>query len=60
MTDYDDDGAQAAEQAYERHLEDSGYDDARAQDDYEARNGVVGFIEAWHLASPETCPCDAH
>lgn len=52
-----DDGAAAAEQAYERHLENRGYGEARAQADYEARNGVVGFIEAWHLASPDTCPC---
>ncbi len=49
-----------AEQRAERYLEDRGYEAARAQDDYEARSGVVGFIEAWHLASPETCPCGAH
>lgn len=50
----------AAELAYERKLEDAGWQEATAQDDYEARNGVVGFIESWHLASPETCPCSAH
>lgn len=55
-----DDGAAAAEAAYERHLEDRGYDEARAQDDHEARNGVVGFIDAWHAESPDTCPCDRH
>jgi hypothetical protein len=55
-----DNGAAAAELAYERHLEDRGYDDARAQEEHEARHGVVGFIQAWHDASPETCPCDRH
>lgn len=55
-----DDGAQAAEQAYERYLEDRGYEAARAQDDYEASHGVVGFSEAWHNESPETCPCGQH
>jgi hypothetical protein len=40
-----------------RHLENWGYDEARAQDEYEARNGVVGFAEAWHRESPSTCPC---
>lgn len=48
------------EQAQLRHLENRGYDDASAQDDYEARNGVIGFTEAWHLASPDTCPCPGH
>lgn len=49
-----------AEASYERHLEDRGYDAARAQDDYEARNGVIGFIEAWHAQSPDSCPCPNH
>lgn len=53
-------GARWAEAAYERHLEDRGYDEARAQEDYEARNGVIGFIEAWHIQSPHTCPCEEH
>jgi hypothetical protein len=58
-TDEDwDNGAAGAEQAYERHLENLGYEEAQAQDAYEARNGVVGFMEAWHIESPETCPCD--
>lgn len=35
----------AAEQAYERHLEDRGFDDARAQEDHEARTGAVSFEE---------------
>lgn len=39
-----------------RHLEDRGYDEARAQEDYEARNGVIGFMEAWEIESPETFP----
>jgi hypothetical protein len=50
----------AMEAAQLRHLENRGYDDARAQDEYEARNGVVGFIEAWHRESPGTCPCCNH
>lgn len=63
---YTADNEQAAEDAYqgelavERALENRGYDEARAQEDYEARNGVVGFIEAWHAQSPDTCPCDNH
>lgn len=48
---------QAAEAAYERHLEDRGYWEAQAQDDYEARLGIPSFTEAWHAASPDTCPC---
>src|SRR3982751_1911675 len=47
--DYND-GAAAAEQAYERHLEDRGYDEARFQDEMEARNGVISFSQAWDLA----------
>lgn len=43
----------AAEQAYERHLEDRGYDDARAQEVYEQRNGVVPFDQAYRNACPE-------
>lgn len=55
-----DDGAADAEAAYERHLENRGADEADAQDAYEARNGVVGFIDAWHAESPDTCPCGRH
>jgi hypothetical protein len=40
----------AAEAAIERHLENAGYDDARAQDAYEAQYGVIGFQEAWDIA----------
>lgn len=40
----------AAELAYERHLEDRGYWDARAQEDYEARMGVVQFEDAYAAA----------
>jgi len=36
-----------AELAYERHLEDRGWQDARAQEDHEARMGVVDFQTAW-------------
>jgi hypothetical protein len=43
----------AAEQAYERHLEDKGYWEAKAQDDYEARMGVIQFEDAWDMADPE-------
>jgi hypothetical protein len=46
-----------AEMAYERHLEDRGWQEAAAQDAYERANGVIGFREAWHNESPETCPC---
>lgn len=46
-----------AEMAYERHLENRGADEADAQDAYERRNGVIGFREAWHNESPDTCPC---
>lgn len=53
-----DDGAAWAEAAYERHLEDRGYESARAQDEHEARNGVISFRDAWYLASPETAPYD--
>ena len=49
-----------ADAAYERHLEDRGYDEARAQDEHEARHGVTSFIESWHIQSPATCPCDDH
>ena len=44
---FDDDGAAAAEMAYERHLEDAGYWEARAQEDYERRMGVVDFSDAY-------------
>ena len=36
-----------AEMAVERHFEDRGYYEARAQDDYEARMGVVSFADAY-------------
>ncbi len=43
--------------AESRYFENRGADEALAQDEYEARNGVIGFREAWHRESPETCPC---
>jgi hypothetical protein len=46
----------AAELAYERHLEDRGYDEARAQDEYEQRNGVIPFDVAMRNAGY----CDEH
>lgn len=51
--DQEADGAAAAEMAYERHLEDRGANEARAQDDHEARNGVISFQDAWDMACPE-------
>lgn len=42
-----------AEQAAERALEDRGFWEARAQDDYEAANGVIDFDTAYRLACPE-------
>lgn len=33
-----------AEMAYERHLEDAGYEDARAQEDYERSLGITEFL----------------
>lgn len=48
------------ELAAERALEDRGYWDARAQEDWEAANGVIPFDVAWHNESPETCPCGNH
>lgn len=42
----------AAELAVERALEDRGYWDARAQEDYEASHGVVQFDEAYRMACP--------
>lgn len=39
-----------AELACERHLEDRGYDAARAQDDFEASMGVIPFHEAMAAA----------
>jgi hypothetical protein len=48
----DDNGAAAAEQAYERYLEDRGANEARLQDDMEARSGVISFSDAWDLADP--------
>lgn len=50
----------AAELAYERHLEDRGWQEALLQEQVEAARGVIGFREAWHLASPDTCPCCDH
>lgn len=41
-----------AEQAAERYLEDRGYDEARAQEGYEERHGVIGFAEAYRAACP--------
>jgi hypothetical protein len=38
---------QAAENGYVRHLENAGYDEARAQEQHEADNGVVSFHEAY-------------
>ena len=52
----------AAELAYERHLEDRGYWEARAQEDWENRNGVIQFDEAYRMACPEAfedMPIDA-
>lgn len=46
-----------AMQAETRYYENQGAEEALAQDAYEARNGVIGFREAWHNESPETCPC---
>ena len=43
----------AAELAYERHLEDRGYWEARAQEDWEERYGVVQFEDAYRAACPE-------
>lgn len=51
-----------AELAYERHLEDRGYDEARAQEDWENRNGVIQFEDAYRMACPEAfqdMPIDA-
>jgi hypothetical protein len=42
-----------AELAYERHLEDRGYWDARAQEDWEERHGVIQFEDAYRAACPE-------
>lgn len=42
----------AAEAAVERHLEDRGYWDARAQEDYERRCGVIDFADAYRAACP--------
>lgn len=47
---------QAVELAYERHLEDRGYEEARAQDEHEARNGVISF----HQAMRDAGYCDEH
>lgn len=46
----------AAERAYVRHLEDRGHYEAQAQDEWERRNGVVGFQEAWAIADLENGP----
>lgn len=43
----------AAELAYERHLEDRGYWEARAQEDWEERHGVIQFEDAYRAACPE-------
>ena len=52
------DAEYAAELAAERTLENAGYWETALQEADEARRGVVDFITAWHLASPETCPCE--
>lgn len=52
--------AHRTEVAAERAREDVGYWEARAQEEHEARHGVIGFIKAWHIQSPETCPCEQH
>lgn len=39
-----------AETAYERHLEDAGYEEARLQEDMEARMGILSFSQARELA----------
>lgn len=46
----------AAELAYERHLEDRGYYEARAQEEHEARHGVISF----HQAMRDAGYCDEH
>lgn len=46
-------GEIAAEAAVERHFEDRGYWEARAQEDHEARTGVIDFQTAWDMACPE-------
>ena len=43
----------AAERAYEHHLEDRGYWDDIVQRDWEDRNGVVQFDQAYRAACPE-------
>jgi hypothetical protein len=45
-----------AELANERHFEDRGYWDAREQEDYEQRNGVLSFQDAWSEADPTHVP----
>ena len=42
----------AAEQAIERYFEDRGWAEAQAQRDWEDRNGVVQFDEAYRMACP--------
>jgi hypothetical protein len=44
---------QEAELAYERHLEDRGYWEARADEDYERQMGVIPFDEAMRQAQRE-------
>lgn len=48
-----------AEMAYERHLEDRGYDEARAHDAHEARMGVIPFDVAYAQALREFDPDNA-
>ncbi len=52
--------AHAATPPWTWYFEDRGYWEARAQEDHERESGCLGFLEAWHLASPDTCPCDDH
>lgn len=52
----------AAESATERYFEDRGYWEARAQEDYEERHGVISFQDAYRMACPEAfgdMPVDA-
>lgn len=43
----------AAEQAYERQLEDAGREESLFQDEMEARLGVIDFGTAYRMACPE-------
>lgn len=43
----------AAGRAIERHFEDRGWAEAQAQRDWEDRNGVIQFDQAYRMACPE-------